>query len=311
MNVVSLPRVPDEADEFIRLHTKDYGAVPDEERIRLQRKDVEDSIVLAPEANDRLIVHNGHQVGVRIIRPTRRARGVALDVHGGGWFTGRAAMNDQSNAALAHALGIAVVSVDYRLAPEWPFPAAVEDCTAAARWLLANATIEFGTDRTVMIGESAGAQPALLALLALRDEPEPSGSFRGAAFSYGMFDLGHTPSQRGAGAGPDVLSPQGIEFFTRLYVGAMGDENRRHERVSPLYADLTGLPPALLMAGTADHLVDDSAFLAARWQRGDPGTQLVLYQDAPHGADHLPSIGPDWVARRNDFLASRLALATH
>lgn len=308
--VVSRPQVRGEADEFIRQHVIDYGAVTDEERVRLQRQDVEDSIVPAPGANDRIIVHNGHHVGVRIIRPTGQPRGVALDIHGGGWFTGRAAMNDQANAALAQALDIAVVSVEYRLAPEWPFPAAVHDCGAAARWLLANATAEFGTNRTVMIGESAGAQPALLTLLALRDEPEPSGAFCAAAFSYGIFDLSHTPSQRGTGAGPDVLSPEEIEYFTRLYLGEMSDERRRHEHVSPLYADFTGLPPALLMAGTADHLVDDSAFLAARWQRCDPDTQLILYQDAPHGADHLPSIRPDWVARRNEFLTGRLAVAT-
>ena len=307
--VVSRPHVRDEADEFIRQHVIDYGAVADEERIRLQRQDVEDSIVRVPGATDRVVVHDGHHVGVRVTRPAGQLRGVALDVHGGGWFTGRAAMNDQANAALAQALDIAVVSVDYRLAPEWPFPAAVHDCTAAARWLLANAAAEFGTNRAVVIGESAGAQPALLTLLALRDEPEPSGPFRAAVFSYGVFDLSHTPSQRGAGAGPDVLSPDGIEFFTRLYLGELTHERRRCADVSPLYADFTGLPPALLMAGTADHFVDDSAFLAARWQRGNPDTQLVLYQDAPHGAHHLPSITLDWVARRNEFLTGRLEAA--
>lgn len=312
MNVelVSLgPQVRAEADDFIRRHAVEYASGSDDQRICRQRKDVEAAISPVAEAKDSVVMHDGHRVGVRVIRPERPPRAVALDVHGGGWFTGRAAMNDQINATLARDLGIAVVSVEYRLAPESPFPAAPQDCIVAARWLVANAVSEFGTNRAVMIAESAGAQPALLALLALRDECKGAPVFCAAAFSYGIFDLSHTPSQRGLGAGPDVLSAEDIDYFTGLYVGQMSETRRRQADVSPLYADLAGLPPALLMAGTADHVVDDSAFLAARWARSNPGTQLVLYQDAPHGADHLPSIRPDWISRRNAFLAARLAAA--
>ena len=159
------PAVRAEADDFIRCRRTDYGSSCDGERIRLQRKEVDAAIIAVPDATDRIVAHHGHHVGVRVIRPDCPPRGVALDVHGGGWFTGRAAMNDQTNAALAMALGIAVVSVEYRLAPEWPFPAAVEDCVAAARWLMSSAASEFDTDRVVMIAESAGARPGQHATL--------------------------------------------------------------------------------------------------------------------------------------------------
>ena len=88
----------------------------------------------------------GQQVPVRIIAPaTGTARGVYLDIHGGGFYMGLAARGDAHNRRLADALGVAVVSVDYRLAPEHPWPAAAEDCETAALWLVETAAARFGT----------------------------------------------------------------------------------------------------------------------------------------------------------------------
>jgi len=217
--VVSRPHVRERGGtSFIRQHVIDYGAVADEERIRLQRQDVEDSIVRVPGATDRVVVcttdttsGSGHPAGrsaARASRWTSRRRMVHRP----------AAMNDQANAALAQALDIAWSGVDYRLAPEWPFPAAVHDCTAAARWLLANAAAEFGTNRAVVIGESAGAQPALLTCShCATNRSRPARSRSGVQLRRSR-SQSHAQPARGRRR-PDVLSPDGIEFFTRLYLG--------------------------------------------------------------------------------------------
>jgi acetyl esterase len=97
-------------------------------------------------------------------------------MHGGGFYMGSAARGDAYNRSLAHALGIAVVSVDYRLAPEHPWPAAPEDCETAALWLVEEAGTRFGTARLAIGGVSAGATLAMTTLLRLRDRGAPAPS---------------------------------------------------------------------------------------------------------------------------------------
>jgi acetyl esterase/lipase len=100
----------------------------------------------------------GRQVPVRVLEPSRGApRGVFLEIHGGGFYMGWAARSDARNRRLADALAIAVVSVDYRLAPEHPWPAAPDDCETAALWLLGVCEARFGTARLAIGGGSAGA----------------------------------------------------------------------------------------------------------------------------------------------------------
>jgi acetyl esterase/lipase len=206
-------------------------------------------------------------------------RAVYLDVHGGGFFMGSAAMDDRPNASLARRAGVAVVSVEYRLAPEHPYPAAPDDCEAAALWLLANAEREFGSDRLLIGGASAGANLAALTLLRLRDRHDAAGRFRGANLVYGVYDVSGTPSQlRG-----------GPPSYRDLYVPGLTPEQRRSPDVSPLYADLAGLPPALFTVGTADTLLDDSLFLAMRWRAAGSEAELAIYPESLHGFNVFPT----------------------
>src|SRR4051794_2371549 len=190
---------------------------------------------------------SGRRVPVRIFAPERgTARGVYLDVHGGGFYMGLAARGDAHNRHLADALGIAVVSVDYRLAPEHPWPAAPDDCETAALWLVNEAGARFGTTRLAIGGVSAGATLAMTTLLRLRARGK-SGAFAGAALQFGTYDMsGQTPAGR-------LLDG---EFFIRAYAGEAAD--RTDPDISPVFGDLRGLPPVLLVVGSLDILLEDN-----------------------------------------------------
>ena len=110
-------------------------------------------------------------------------------------------------------------------------------------------------------GESAGGHLAAATLLRLRDRHAAADRFLGANLVFGVFDLTQTPSQTGVGAGPDILDPPGMLAAGEMFVPGTEVADRRAPDLSPLYADLTGMPPALFTAGTADHLVDDTLFM--------------------------------------------------
>lgn len=232
-------------------------------------------------------------VPCRVFRPEGPATAVYLDFHGGGMMIGSPRLDDTRNAAHMERLGVAVVSVDYRLAPEHPFPAGADDAFAVARRLVEHGEADFGTDRLLVGGESAGGYYAVATLLRVRDElgPEAVARFRATNAIFGVFDVSRTPSQRGARPddGPDLLDPAGIAFFSEQYTPGLTDEQRRSAAVSPLYADVRGLPPAIFTVGTADHLLDDSLFLATRWAAAGNPTELAVYPDCGHGFTGFPT----------------------
>jgi acetyl esterase/lipase len=206
-------------------------------------------------------------------------RAVYLDIHGGGFFMGSAAMDDRPNAALARRAGVATVSVEYRLAPEHAYPAAPDDCEAAALWLLGNAKREFGTERLLIGGGSAGGNLAAVTLLRLRDRHGAAGRFLGANLVYGVYDLAGTPSQL----------RDGPPSYRDLYLPGWSPAQRRSPDVSPLHADLAGLPPALFTVGSADTLLDDSLFLAMRWRAAGNEAELAIYPESVHGFNVFPT----------------------
>jgi len=218
---------------------------------------------------------------------------VYLDFHGGGMMIGSPKLDDTRNAVYMEQLGVAVVSVDYRLAPEHPFPDGSDDCLAVARHLVENAAAEFGTSRLLIGGESAGGYYTVNTLLRVRDElgQDAVDRFLAANVIFGVADVSRTPSQRGmrVADGPDMLDPGGIEFFSEQYTPGMSDEDRRSPAVSPLYADVRGLPPAIFTVGSADHLLDDSLFLASRWAAAGNATELAVFPDCGHGFTAFPT----------------------
>jgi len=226
---------------------------------------------------------------------------VLFHIHGGAWMAGTPDAMDLLHEIIVDTCEVAVVSVDYRLAPEHPYPAAPDDCDAAAAWLVEHAADEFGSDRLFIGGESAGAHLAAVTLLRMRDKHDVADRFVGANLVFGAYDLTRTPSQRGVGITPgtDILDGTGEPID--LFLPGMPAEARRAPDVSPLYADLRGLPPALFSVGTNDHLLDDTLFMAARWEVAGNRSELLVYPETPHGCIALPSVAAHFFPRLFGF----------
>jgi acetyl esterase len=258
--------------------------------------------VFLPRARDLVIPSRAGDLRLRVVVPEGATRGVYLHIHGGGWTLGSADLQDNELAQMADATGLAVVSVEYRLAPEHPFPAAPDDCEDAARWLIDRGVKELGAPARFAIGgESAGAHLAALTLLRLRDRHGVSDAFCAANLVYGAFDLSMAPSARlWSGL---MLSPPVLAFFADNFVPNLDREARRSPEYSPLYADLRGMPPALFTVGTLDPLLDDSLFMAARWASSGARAELRVWPESLHAFNAFPlTIARHANARQEEFL---------
>jgi acetyl esterase len=242
--------------------------------------------VMSARARTRAIPgKDGNNIPLRIIAPDH-PRGVYLHIHGGGWVLGGADMQDPMLERIADNTGLAVVSVEYRLAPEHTYPAGPDDCESAALWLARNAKAEFGSDALTIGGESAGGHLSAVTLLRMRDRHGYTG-FRGANLVYGAFDMSMTPSQRSFGDERLVLRTTDIVQFANAFLPAVPD--RRDPDISPLYAKLHNLPPALFSVGTADALLDDTLFMYARWVAAGNNAELEIYPGGAHGFTLFPN----------------------
>jgi acetyl esterase/lipase len=206
-------------------------------------------------------------------------------------------MDDRDNAEIARRAHCAVVSVDYALAPEHAYPAGPDDCEAAALWLVANALREFGTQRLAIGGGSAGANLAATTLVRLRERHQSASHFCAANLVFGVYDVSGTPSQRRGG----------VQSFRDLYLPKIFGDDRKHPDISPLYADLSGLPPALFTVGTNDYLYDDSLFMHARWRAAGNESELAIYPECVHGFTMFPlAMARAANARIYEWLAKRI-----
>jgi acetyl esterase/lipase len=252
--------------------------------------------VRSPRARIKTITgRDGNEIPLRIIAPDQ-PRGVYLHIHGGGWVLGSSELQDQKLEQIADTTGLAAVSVEYRLAPENPYPAGPDDCEAAAAWLVKNAKAEFGSDVLTIGGESAGGHLSAVTVLRMRDRYSYTG-FRGANLVYGVFDLGMTPSQRAFGNRRLVLRTLDMQQFYNAFLPTVTD--RRTPDISPLYADLKGLCPALFTIGTMDALVDDTLFMYARWIAAGNQAELAVYPGGAHGFTLFPNRQSDEAAARS------------
>jgi len=283
------------------------GEMDPTERAEAARAAFDESMpaVLSESAECSTIPGPAGDLPVRIFRPKGEARGLFLHLHGGGWILGSPEMNDLSNQHLADDFDLAVVSVDYRLAPESPYPAAPDDCQAAAEWLLENGPTEFGADRMFIGGESAGGHLALVTALRVRDRLRAADRLLGLNLVFGWYDVNGTPSQRDNGGHKDVLDPDNLRFMVDCFTPGLSEEERRSPDISPLFADLAGLPASLISVGSYDHLRDDSLFLSPLLTAANVDVELQVYPDSPHGFQGLPTQMAAAAARRADIWLER------
>ena len=259
--------------------------------------------VISPRATVRSIPgKDGNTIPLRIIAPDT-PRGIYMHIHGGGWVLGGADMQDPMLELIADNTGLAVVSVEYRLAPEHPYPAGPDDCETAALWLARNGKAEFGTEKLTIGGESAGGHLSAATLLRMRDRHGYTG-FCGANLVYGAFDLSLTPSQRSFGNERLILRTIDIIQFGNAFLPTVSD--RRDPDISPLYAGLHGMPPALFSVGTSDALLDDTLFMHARWLAAGNAAELAIYPGGAHGFTLFPNALANQASEKMDAFLRRV-----
>jgi acetyl esterase/lipase len=229
-------------------------------------------------------------VPVRVYKPVRGAVGlpVVVFMHGGGWCTGGLATHDDLCRRICRSAQAVVVSVDYRLAPEHPFPAAVDDSWAVLRWVGSHAA-EIGGDpgRIAVAGDSAGGNLAAVLALRARDAGGPSLRFQLLLYPA-TGGVGEFPS-RSENADAPVLSAADLDIFQRYYAGHLDDSPV--DLAPALAADLSGLPPAFIATVWHDPLRDEGEAYGRRLQDAGVPAEVVRFDHLVHSfASYAPLI---------------------
>ena len=222
---------------------------------------------------------------LRLLRPAGAADDALLPVlvyfHGGGWTIGDVDTHDVLCRQLANASGCAVVSVDYRLGPEQRFPAAVDDCVAAVRWVRAHAlSLRVDASRLAVGGDSAGGNLAAVVCLVLRDAGDPPPTFQ--LLIYPATDMrALAPSHTTNGQGY-LLTQESIAYYRGHYIADTADW--ADWRASPLLASsLADLPPALVLTAGCDPLRDEGRQYADALSAAGTTAQYVCFERQIHG----------------------------
>ena len=230
-----------------------------------------------------------------------------LYVHGGGWVICSLDTHDGVCRRIANAAGQRVLSLDYGLAPEEPFPAGLEDVVAAHEWLRSEgADLGVDPERLAVGGDSAGANLALAACLGLRNRGRPLP--RAAVLIYGVYSADDdSPSHRAYGGGEWFLSTATMRWFWDHYVP--DPERRRDPLAAPLYADLSGLPPLYVSAAALDPLLDDTERLVERLRAAGADVEPHVWPGVTHACIMMSRLLPAadrQIAEVGDFLRRRL-----
>ncbi|GIW18377.1 MAG: lipase [Tepidiforma sp.] len=229
---------------------------------------------------DRTIPGPAGEIPVKIFTPAGSGPfPLVVYFHGGGWVIGSPATHTKLCAELAEGAGAVVVSVHYRLAPEHTPPAQLDDCVAAVRWAVDHAA-ELNADgsRFALAGDSAGGNLAACAALRLRDEGGPQARLQ--LLLYGALTGNNDLPSVHENAEGKILTRQAMDWFYRHYLS--GGADPKDPYIFPIHGNLAGLPPAHLIVGTLDPLLDDSKLYAEALQKAGVPAKLSIYQDQPH-----------------------------
>ena len=234
--------------------------------------------------------------------PLDAGPGVIFYVHGGGFVSCSAATHRPITAALARVTRRRIFSVEYRLAPEHRFPAAQDDVLAAYEWLL---TTGVQSSEVALAGDSAGGNLVLALAVRLRDDGRPAPACV-VAFSP-WTDLGGTGASVRANDGRCAMfRPKNIADFAAAALGPMAADT---PAASPVYADLSGLPPVLLHVGSTELLLEDAQRVHERIRCQGGASRMEVYEDVAHGWQMLAPLVPEAMTSVRDaaaFIASHM-----
>jgi len=233
------------------------------------------------KSEDRMIPGPGGQIPVRIYTPEgSEPFPVLVFFHGGGFVIGSIELYDEFCRELANGAGCMVVSVDYRLAPEHKFPAAVEDCYAATEWVAENAKAIGGNPALIAVGgDSAGGNLSAVVAQMARDKGTPPLVFQ--LLIYPATDFVHETQSSRENTGY-FLTKDDMAWFSSLYLRSETDGS--NPQASPLLAeDLSGLPPALVITAEFDPLRDEGEAYAERLRQAGVDTVCTRYKGMIHG----------------------------
>ncbi len=232
------------------------------------------------EVSDRTIQGSEASIPVRIYRPGADQSGVILYFHGGGWVFGGLDSHDETCRRLCAGTRQAVVSVDYRLAPETRYPGAAVDCYDATAWVVANGdSIGVDAQRLVVAGDSAGGNLAAVVSQMARDRGGPAIALQ--LLVYPVADADFDTGSYIANAEGYLLTRRAMQWFWDHYVPQT--DRRSEPYASPLRGNLANLPPALVQTAEFDPLRDEGEAYAAALQAAGGTAQLTRYDGLIHG----------------------------
>lgn len=226
-----------------------------------------------------------------------------LMLHGGGYAIGSIDTHRRLACDVSAASGARVLLIDYRLAPEHPFPAAVEDATAAWRWMLAQG---LKPTRLSIVGDSAGGGLVLSTLVNLRDQRLALPGCAVAISPWVDLEMRGDSIRTRAPADP-MVAEAGLHAYAKLY---LGDADPRSPLAAPLHADLSGLPPVLVQVGSAEVLLDDALRIAEKLHAEGNDAQLSVWPNMPHVFPFFAPVlseGRDGCREIGEFIRQRTA----
>lgn len=272
-------------------------------------------VVVPPEAQERIELSvrtasgppGAPDISLHVYRPrdAQSALPCIYHIHGGGYVGGSAAQLETLHRPLSHALNCIIVSVDYRLAPENPFPAGIEDCYAGLAWTLANAeALSIDKTRIGVMGESAGGGLAAALALLARDRGEYQLSFQHLIYPM-LDDRTCVVAEPNPIAGEFIWTPHNNRFGWASLLGREPGAPDVSPYAAPARAkDLSGLPPAYIACPTLDLFIDEDVSYAQRLMRAGVPVELHVYAGGFHGFDIFGGDAPLSVRARADSMAA-------